>query len=557
MMTMPTVWPLASAGGYNRDMALLKELKRRRVFRVAGLYGVTAWIVTEVSATVIPALYLPEELVTIIVVLLIAGFPIALVLAWIFDINPDGIQRTQNTPEVTAAVHSTRGRLASIGLIVLATSLLASLFFWRFGGSEQAPLDSIAVLPFVNLSNDANSDYFSDGVSEELLNLLTKVPGLKVAARTSSFAFKNQETDIRDIAAQLGVATVLEGSVRWSANREQVRITAQLIDASSGYHLWSGTYDRKLEDIFAVQDEIARAIVTNLQIQLTGVEAFSLTAPPTRDAEAYTLYLRGRALWKQRGLDAIEQSVELFQAALARDPGFSRAYSNLAAAYVLIPNYSNEVGDTFFELASEAALTALTIDESLAEAHAVLARISDDRWSWSDAQTGFFFATSLDPSEPTAHHWYSIHLGSVGRYQAALKEARLAAELDKKSAVIQANLSVTLDAVGFNEAADAALARAEVLGFETSTDEMMDARHSSEFLNSIIEGDLDTAFRLAGELAEQRSLPLNLLWSTKLVSFRQDPRFPELMSTIGLTNYWRRYGWADGCGNAEGNSICG
>ncbi|MCZ6852962.1 MAG: adenylyl cyclase, partial [Gammaproteobacteria bacterium] len=312
-------------------MALLTELKRRRVFRVAGVYGVTAWIITEVSATVLPALNLPEELITIIVVLLIAGFPIALVLAWIFDINPDGIHRTQSTPEVTAAVHSTKGRLASIGLIVLATSVLASLFFWRFSDSEQIPLDSIAVLPFVNLGSDDNSDYFSDGVSEELLNLLTKVPGLKVAARTSSFAYKNQGIDIRDIAAQLGVATVLEGSVRWSDDREEVRITAQLIDASSGYHLWSETYDRKLEDIFAVQDEIARSIVTNLQIQLTGVEAFSITAPPTRDAAAYTLYLRGRALWKQRGLEAIEESVELFQAALARDPGFSRAYSNLAA----------------------------------------------------------------------------------------------------------------------------------------------------------------------------------------------------------------------------------
>ncbi len=166
--------------------------------------------------------------------------------------------------------------------------------------------------------------------------------GLKVAARTSSFAFKNQETDIRTIGAQLGVATVLEGSVRWSTNSEQVRITAQLIDAESGYHLWSEAYDRKFEDIFAVQSEIARSIVANLQIQLTGVEAFTITAPPTRDAQAYTLYLRGRALWKQRGLGAIEQSVELFQAALARDPGFSRAYSNLAAAYVLIPSYSME-----------------------------------------------------------------------------------------------------------------------------------------------------------------------------------------------------------------------
>ncbi len=556
-MTMQSVWSLASFGGYNRDMALMTELKRRRVFRVAGVYGVTAWIVTEVSATVLPALNLPEELITIIVVLLIAGFPIALVLAWIFDINPDGIHRTESTPEVAAVVHSAKGRLSSIGLIVLATSLFASLFFWRFSDSEQVPLDSIAVLPFVNLGSDTNSDYFSDGVSEELLNLLSKVPGLKVAARTSSFAYKNRGTDIREIAAQLGVATVLEGSVRWSANAEEVRITAQLIDASSGYHLWSETYDRKLEDIFAVQDEIARAIVTNLQIQLTGVEAFSLTAPPTRDAQAYTLYLRGRALWKQRGLKAIEESVELFQAALARDPGFSRAYSNLAAAYVLIPNYSHEPSEVFFDLASEAAYQALTIDETLAEAHAVLARISDDRWSWSDAQTGFYFATSMDPSEPTAHHWYSLHLSSVGRFEAALEEARLAVDLDRNSAVIQANLSMVLGAVGMDAQAEQAMAHAEILGFESLPDGKMEAEVGSEFLTSVAEGDLDSAFRLAKALAPQRGLPLHLLWSDKLAGFRQDPRFSELMGTVGLTNYWRRYGWADGCGSDEGNSICG
>ncbi|MCZ6619251.1 MAG: hypothetical protein O7E57_14090, partial [Gammaproteobacteria bacterium] len=376
-------------------------------------------------------------------------------------------------------------------------------------------------------------------------------------ARTSSFAFKNQETDIRDIGAQLGVATVLEGSVRWSADSELVRITAQLIDANSGFHLWSEAYNRKFEDIFAVQGEIARSIVAKLQIQLTGVEAFSMTAPLTRDAEAYTLYLRGRALWKQRGLAPIEQSVELFQAALARDPGFSRAYSNLAAAYVLIPSYSKEERDPFFELASEAALTALTIDESLAEAHAVLARISDDRWAWSDAQTSFFFATSLDPSEPTAHHWYSVHLSSVGRYRAALEEARLAAELDNKSTAIQVNLSVTLTAVGLNEEAEAALARAEALGYETVPDNMMETKDSPVFLNSAVEGDLDTAFRIAGELAKQRTLPLHLIWSAKLNDFRQDPRFGELMRTVGLTNYWRRYGWADVCGSDEGNAICG
>ncbi len=550
-------------------MALMTELKRRRVFRVAAVYGVTAWVITEVSATVLPALHLPEQLITIIVVLLIAGFPIAMVLAWIFDIDPDGIHRTESPPEVAAAVRTAPARLIYTGLIVAATAALAALFFWRLGATEARPLDSIAVLPFANMSSAPGSDYFSDGISEELLNLLARVPGLKVAARTSSFAFKGQDTDIREIGTRLGVATVLEGSVRWSDDREQVRITAQLIDAASGYHLWSDNWDRRLEDIFAVQDEIAQAIVTALEIELAGGDArqpLPGAAPPTQDVEAYTLYLRGRALWKKRGLEGIEQSIDLFQAALARDPGFARAYSNLAAAYVLVPSYgidasgsaaarvTPEDASRFFDLASEAALTALTIDESLAEAHAVLARISDDRWAWSDAQTGFFFATSLDPAEPIAHHWYSLHLRTVGRHLDALAEARLAAQLDPESAVIVANLATTLAAAGFDDEARTTLARAEQLGFMRHDAAPAGGHDLPHLLDRTDAAGLDEAFELARQLAAERRLPLDTMWQPQLQAFRSDPRFGALMRDVGLTDYWRRYGWADAC---TGEATCG
>lgn len=588
-------------------MGLLTELSRRRVYRVAAVYGVTAWVVTEVSATVIPALQLPESLITIIVVLLIVGFPVALVLAWIFDIDPDGIRVTQSAPEVSAQIRSAPGRLAYGALLLLATALLGGFFYWRVLDPDDVPHDSIAVLPFVNLSRDASSDYFSDGMAEELLNLLSNVPGLKVAARTSSFAFKGRDTDVREVARQLGVATVLEGSVRWSEDRDRVRITAQLIDAGSGYHLWSDTYDRRFEDIFAIQDEIATAIVRNLRPRLASGETepqpMPQVAPPTMNVEAYTLYLRGRALWKKRGGEAIEQSVELFQAALARDPGFARAYSNLAASYVLLPEYADEPREVFYAKASEAALTALTIDERLAEAHAVLAEISWGRWAWSDAETGFYFATSLDPQEPTAHHWYGLHLASVGRLNAALEQAKLAAALDPASAVMQASLALKLDVLGFHDEARSAAEQADALGFPGGLHELLagfhfqrgdydgalteirqvkdgdpmmlaDVENLIEFVHApmstvdlddpakafnvyIARGELDAAYALAETMAKQRGMMLDRLWAPAFKEFRSDPRFVVLMKSIGLTDYWRRYGWPDACRPAGEGLACG
>jgi len=534
-------------------MTLFSELKRRRVFRVAAMYGVTAWAIIEVSATVLPALHLPEELVSTIVVLLIAGFPIALVLAWVFDISPQGIERTPAPPP---AERSLAARIGAALLVVVATLALGAFFYWRVERAEAPTRDSIAVLPFENMAADASSDYFSDGISEELLNLLAKVPGLKVAARTSSFAYKNQEVDVRTIASQLGVATVLEGSVRWSEDGGRVRITAQLIDAATGYHLWSQTYDRPVEAIFALQDEIARAIVRALKPELVqggeGALALGEAAAPTQDVEAYTLYLQGRALWQQGGREALEQSVDLFQRAVARDPGFARAYANLSVAFAMLPEYSEEAPEPLYGEAREAAMTALTIDAQLAEAHAVLAKIADDHWDWSDAETGFYFATSLDPDEPTAHHWYSVHLGGAGRLGAAIEEARTAVRLEPGSALFEGNLAALLDQGGLADEAEAARLRAAELGFAEAPD-----AGSLRLRELVRDGDLDEAFVLAGSLVDARRLRPPVLWRQDMATFRSDPRFPELMRSMGLADYWRRYGWADACRPSEGGFRCG
>ena len=405
-------------------MGFLAEIRRRRVGKVAIAYGAVAWAVTEAASVVLPALGVPEWAMTFLVVFLLVGFPVAMVLAWVFDVSPTGIQRTEPLPGEEAVPRLQFRTRAAFGVaVILAMAGLGYLLYERGLGRAEAAggHDSIAVLPFTNLSGDASKDYFSDGMSEELLNLLARVPGLQVAARTSAFAFKGRNVDIREVGRELGVETVLEGSVRQSG--EQVRITAQLIDTETGFHLWSETYDRRMADIFAVQDEIAKAIVDRLRIQLAPKEQqlAQRDRAPTQDVEAYELYLQGRAIWKRRGEDNLRRAVELYQSALARDPGFARAHAALASAYVVLPGYTQaeDDEDEFQRMAEQSARQALALDPKIGEAHAVLAQINSERGDLLDAESGFFFAISLEPNEATPHHWYSILLGKVGRLDAA------------------------------------------------------------------------------------------------------------------------------------------
>lgn len=593
-------------------MSFLAELKRRRVGKVAIAYGAIAWVVTEASSVVLPALRLPEWTVTFIVVFLMIGFPIAMLLAWIFDVGPQGIERTEPLAGTPPSMHA-RLRFAYVALVLVCMAGLGYLLYERGLGRAQAgePHGSIAVLPFTNLSGDPARDYFSDGMSEELLNLLARVPGLKVASRTSSFAYKGRNLDIREVGRELGVETVLEGSVRQAG--DQVRITAQLIDTETGFHLWSETYDRKLADIFQVQDEIAGAIVEKLRIEL-GPKDQQLAMrdkAPTQDVEAYEHYLKGRAAWKRRGEENIRQAIELYQSALSHDPAFARARAALASAYVVLPGYTEQDdAEEYLGLAETAARQALSLDPNIGEAHAVLAQINAERGDLLDAEAGFYFAISLEPNEATPHHWYSIQLSRVGRLEAALAQAKRAQELDPASPVIAANLANAYLQMGDDEqalryskiATDLGIGRKHS-GVETSVavrrkqwdvarreiaqqdgipkeirpqaTEFIDALEDPSLRPALVAklravdpeavpqmslvgpymqlGQLDLVYSILFESLEQDPAAwvddwdLGIAWSDEGAAFRKDPRFVQLAERIGMVDYWKQYGYPDRC----------
>jgi TolB-like protein/Tfp pilus assembly protein PilF len=601
-------------------MAFLAELKRRRVGKVALAYGAVAWAVTESASVVLPALHVPDWAMTFLVVFLLAGFPIAMVLAWVFDMSPQGIQRTEPLPEAQAAPQMQFRTRAAFGIAVLvAMAGLGYVLYERGLGRAQAAggRNSIAVLPFTNLSGDPARDYFSDGISEELLNLLARVPGLQVAARTSAFAYKGMNVDIRQVGRELGVETVLEGSVRQSG--DQLRITAQLIDTTSGFHLWSETYDRKMADIFQVQDEIAAAIVDKLRIQLAPKEQqlAQRDKAPTQDLEAYEYYLQARAIWQRRGEDNLRRAIELYQSALARDPAFARAHAALASAYVVLPGYTREDGDRgrYMQLAEQSARQALALDPKIGEAHAVLAQLASERGDLLDAESGFFFAISLEPNEPTPHHWYSILLYKVGRLEAALEQARTAYGLDPTAPVLASNLASGYLTRGDDEQALRYARLAHELGVTADSSAGIEATVAmrrgdwsearrllrqqpslppelrpviDEFVDALADpakrpavvarmqqidpkvatqadlmqpylqlGQFDLVLRIMEQSLDRDRMAwtddweLMQFWSPGAAALRADPRFSRLVERAGLVDYWKQYGYPDHCRAGE------
>jgi TolB-like protein/class 3 adenylate cyclase/Tfp pilus assembly protein PilF len=343
-----------------------------------------------------------------------------------------------------------RGRpwLPATAAAILLSLVILSLWMYRdrqgiaadeAGGQATTPAPgrevahaSIAVLPFDNMSADEENEYFADGLAEEILNALANVPGLQVAARTSSFSFKDKDADIPTIAAALGVRTVLEGSVRKSG--ERVRITAQLVNAADGLHLWSETYDRELDDIFVVQEEIARAIAEALEVRLAAGAA--LVERPTGSEVAYEEYLRGRFLWNQRTPEALQSSVEHFGRAVELDPDFTLAWAGLADAYLTLPWYLSDADwDTLLEKGREAAERALELDPNLGQAHAALGIYHASRFEWGAADEEFRRGLELDPRYSTGHYWYAFTIISQGRLDEAIEHARVAAEIDPLSLV--------------------------------------------------------------------------------------------------------------------------
>lgn len=416
---------------------LFTELKRRNVFKVATVYAVVSWLILQVLNSVVPIIEAPEWVSKVILIMLVAGFPIALLFAWAFEMTPEGVKQTDS-------------KLARpYGLAVLTAGLLAAGAWYYFGAApttESAPAaqlealstpalptaedKSIAVLPFVDMSAAGDQEYLGDGITEEILNVLVRSRDLRVVGRTSSFAFKGKNQDLRAIGEALGVAYILEGSVRKAG--ERVRVTAQLVKASDGFHLWSETYDRTLSDIFALQDEIAASISTALETSLDFGGA-NLSASRTTNAQANELYLQGLAALKARG-DSVAYATLLFRAATDLDPDFAAAWSSLGFAYNQM-NFPDALRTETLsayrdDLIEEYIEKALTLNPHDTTAHHLKANLHRKKKEWTEAEAEYLLALDASPQSAAIYEDYAEFLQNVGRLADALEAGRKSYEYD-------------------------------------------------------------------------------------------------------------------------------
>jgi TolB-like protein/lipopolysaccharide biosynthesis regulator YciM len=396
---------------------LWAELARRRVVRAALYYIAAAWVLAQALDLLLDA-FEASRYMRFVVAGLVLGLPVATVLAWMFDLTPSGLERTSNLPAVAASL----------------------------------PEDSIAVLPFANLSNEPENEYFSDGLSEEIRNQLARVEGLRVAARSSSFAFKGRHEDVREIGRRLNVASVLEGGVRRHAGT--VRIDVQLVSAVDGYQVWAQTFERQIDDIFKLQTEVACAVIAAVQPQAAAAGRPS-PEPATQNFEAYNLYLLGRHYFHKRTEAALRRAMDCFRQAIDRDPGYALAYTGLADAYTLASTgYYGEIPrEESIANALPAAAKALELAPALAEAHASLGLIRHNQGDYALAESALERAIELNPNYTMAHVWRGLVLTSQGRYREAAAHMREAFRLDPLSPII--NTNVGFDALRFGDATEA------------------------------------------------------------------------------------------------------
>ncbi len=560
-----------------------EELKERKVFRVGLAYAVVAWLLIQVVATVEGALNLPSWSDTLVIILLAIGFPIAVILAWAYDVTPQGIRRA-----------------AADGA----------------GDARQPDLDSdppadtsIAVLPFVNMSSDPEQEYFSDGISEELLNQLVKLKGLHVAGRTSSFSFKGKNEDLRIIGEKLRVAHILEGSVRKAGNR--VRITAQLIKVSDGYHLWSKTFDRDLNDIFAIQDETAKAVADALSVIL-GVSESQPTGGTT-NIEAYDAYLAGLARLRDFSRQSYEDARQFFENAVALDPRFADAWASLAEVYDSEAHtFMAESGDSLTIRSREAAARAIEISPDSPAALRVGALLAIRDRDWIGAERYLLKALQIVPGDATTNYEYGRLLMYLGRTADSLRHIRRAAEIDPLSLVFNLNVGVALQMNGEHHAAMEQYERTEALpgnkdflytlalvcAMESGDRELVkkhlekvlsrnpDHQHPSEAITyamgpllddpeealealrrfdadgahdnplgrAIITvwaawlGDDRLALKQFQQLIDSRVAAFFIIWRPIQHGMRMLPGFKDFLRQLGLVDYWRATGnWSDFC----------
>src|SRR2546430_1566365 len=421
------------------------ELKRRNVYKVAVAYAIVGWVLVQIATQVFPFLELPNWVVRLVIALVAIGFPIALVIAWAFEITPQGIERTEVADTMPAAAGQKKN--AWIYVAIAGAVLSIGLFFLgRYGfrnaspSSSELPPKSIAVLPFDNLSEEKGNAYVAEGIQDEILTRLAKVADLPIFSRTSTQHFKSAPDNLPQIAKQLGIMDILEGSVQ-KAN-DQVRVNVQLINAVTDAHLWADTFDRKLTDIFAVETEIAKTIADTLQAKLTGSEKNAISKKPTENPAAHELYLQGRYFWSKRSAANLRKSIDYFDQAIAQDPNYALAYAGLAQAWMVLPAYNGGAPVECKPHAEAAARKAFSLDETLSDAVAVLASIKAEYdFDFPNARAEYERAIQLNPNDATARHWFSTDcLATTGDHVSELAEMQRAAELDPLSLVINTNL---------------------------------------------------------------------------------------------------------------------
>ncbi len=455
-------------------MSFLAELRRRNVVRVAAAYAVMGWVVAQVAEFAFENFGAPDWALKSLVVVLLLGLPVALFFAWAFELTPEGVKREKDVDR-NQSITSQTGRKLDL-LIIACLVLVGILIVVRpyLPGAERVPTatatvsaaeNSIAVLPFADLSQLGDQEFFADGISEEILNVLVRIPGLKVAGRTSSFSFKGRNEDLREIGAALGVNHVLEGSVRRSGTK--LRITAQLIRGDDGFHLWSETYDREITDIFKIQDEIAKAVANQLSESL-GLSSETLVKERTKDLAAYENFLRARTLYQQRGKENLDRALLLLSEATARDPAFAPTWATIAAVYSVYEAYSSdevaqENHQRWHAIGQAAAERAIALNPDEGLGHAYLATYLAIDMNWGPSYETFEHAIELLPDDPGIRDMFAQNLLEAGYYEEAQLHAERAVELDPLVAIYRTTLGRSLFFAGKPDAAILEFRRALVL----------------------------------------------------------------------------------------------
>ena len=448
------------------------ELKRRHVYRIAIAYGVVAWLLIQIATQVLPFFEIPNWAVRLVVLLLIIGFPVALALAWVFDLTPKGIKRTDGVSPNEYTLRWSARKLVAV--IVIVSMLAAGLLAFQLVRKRSTPPlqvtaasalaeKSIAVLPLLNENGNPSDEYFSDGLSEELIAALAQVKGLKVIGRSSSFRFKDQKEDSKVIGERLGVSTLLEGTVRKQGDR--VRIVAELVNAADGSELWSRTFDRQLKDIFAVQAEIADAVATSLELTFLNASDTRGRNGPTKDVEAHNAYLQGHFYFQRRSLEDYLKAVSFFDRAIHLDPEYALAYAERSEAWTWIGDLKSEKRKERWSKAARDSERAVAIEPQLAEAHAALGWVRFfAEWRFDEGLHELRRAQQLAPWNPTANDLLARVVVYLGKFEEAEKLATQAVERDPLAYQARASLARLLFVQGkLNEADASARKAAELL----------------------------------------------------------------------------------------------